>query len=138
MLTRNRPAFKLRGRMDATTTAQKRKGRIIAAGVAVACVFSLVAYFQITPVPDRSSEPLPETAATSARQEGERVGTDDGRNGIPEPARRFEQLATDSAEASRFRGLRREEWRKEFMTGYIDGYMRERANQRGQVPKASK
>jgi len=124
--------------MDATTTAQKRKGRIIAAGVAVACVFGLVAFFQVTPIPDRSSEPLDETDATFARLEGERVGADDGRNRISEPASRFEKLATDRAEASRFRGLRREEWRKEFMTGYIDGYMRERANQRGQVPKASK
>ena len=49
-----------------------------------------------------------------------------------------EKLATDSAEASRFRGHRREEWRKEFMTGYIDGYMRERANRKGQVTEAPK
>jgi hypothetical protein len=124
--------------MDAPITAQRRKRRVMAAGFAVACVFGLVAFYQITPVPDRSSEPLPEPAATSARREGERVGADDGRNGIPEPASRFEKLATNSAEASGFRGLRREEWRKEFMTGYIDGYLRERANQRGQVPEASK
>jgi hypothetical protein len=76
MLTRFRPAFNLKRRMDAIATAQKRKVRIIAAGVAVACVFGLVAFFQITPVPDRSSEPLPESTATSTRQEGEHVGAD--------------------------------------------------------------
>jgi hypothetical protein len=124
--------------MDAPTTAQQRKRRVMAAGFALVCVFGLVAFYQITPVPDRSGELLPEPAATSARREGERVGADDGRNSMPEPASRFEKLATDSAEASRFRGLRREEWRKEFMTGYIDGYMRERAIQRRQVKEAPK
>lgn len=117
--------------MDVPTSAQQDTRRKVAAGLAVTCIFGLIAAYQPTPIADRSGEPLSATAAILARREGERagVGAAERRERAADRLEIMERLATERTEQTAYRGRKREQWRREYIDGYFHGYLRQDAIQ---------